>query len=765
MEDIFDTKIPAVAQGTVEQICLRKGRSDCTLIYLKDCTLRFQNDPAKYHQNRLYVTLTDSCELHPGDRLGMHGILQKFQTARNPGMFDRRKFYKEKGIYYEYKTSSLDSLSTGPYGIDSKLQQLLYHIRGQMVQTYANCLPEKENGIITAMILGDKSLLDLNIQNLYQESGIGHLLAISGLHVTMIGMAFLKLLRKLSVPEKFSIFLSIFVIVCYGRMTDFSISTSRAIIMMILLLGSCLFERTYDGKNALALAAVIILLQKPFALFSCSFLLSFGAMTGIYVIMPVLEDIWYGDHWECKRRRRLFHQQERELKANYKSGVFLIFLHDLLINAGKMLLLSASIQLSSLPVVLYFFSEVPLYGILINLLIIPLASFLVIFSFLGGIAGSLYLPLGKGILANSYWLLKLYEKICLFFQKLPGHMQIIGKPEWWQLLLYYLILTGFLVWQWYCSNAIDQLEYAGMTGQLETMRQHRKFIGKLVPILCIPVLLHFPSSALQLTLLDVGQGDGIYIHTTDHKNILLDGGSTSEKQVGKYRLLPFLKSKGIRRLDYMIATHADEDHVNGLIELLQMSGDSYTIGMLLLPDVSDTNKDRYRLLRQEAYKKNIPVSNLSAGMHLQEGSVSFICLNPPSGTDYGSPNEESVVLSLQCQNFSCLLTGDLAGEGEEYVQNILKSPKLRRQYGLPDHYTVLKAAHHGSKNSTGDEFLSYVRPEYALISCGQKNSYGHPHRELLDRLQQCGSKIFRTDQQGAVMLELKNRKLTLTSYL
>ena len=207
--------------------------------------------------------LNDKTVLHPGNTASLTGSLQEIMTATNPGMFDRREYYKEKGVYYELRATTLQitSFRTNP------VKDLLYRLG----EVYTTSLPAKESGIVSAMILGDKSLLDIDIRQLYQESGIGHLLAISGLHVSILCMALIRFFKHTGISERIFIPAGIGLVLAYGQMTDFSISTSRAVIMMILLLAADLFERTYDGKNSLAIAAVIILLQKPFALFSCSF--------------------------------------------------------------------------------------------------------------------------------------------------------------------------------------------------------------------------------------------------------------------------------------------------------------------------------------------------------------------------------------------------------------------------------------------------------------------------------------------------------------
>lgn len=375
------------------------------------------------------------------------------------------------------------------------------------------------------------------------------------------------------------------------------------------------------------------------------------------------------------------------------------------------------------------------------------------------------MPLGKFILSNAYWLLKIYEAICRVFQKLPGHMLIIGRPCWWQLLLYYLILSGILAWLLYSFHKIDEMEYQKVPLQPEILRKKTKHLGKLLPAMCILLILPIPSAAFEITLLDVGQGDGIYIHTPKQQNILIDGGSTSEKQVGKYRILPFLKSRGIRQIDYMIATHADEDHINGLEELINMSGDGYHIRQLLLPDVADKDQSGYVLLRKAAEQKHIPVRYLSTGSYFQSGGVSFVCLNPAAGNAFDSANAESITLSMQYQNFSCLFTGDLEGAGEEALQNIISSASTRQSYHIPEHYTVLKVAHHGSKNSTCEQLLDWLKPECALISCGRKNRYGHPHKELLERLASSGADIRRTDESGALSVTFRKGTPRLSGYL
>lgn len=746
-QEIFQDKTLAAATGQVERVALRQNQENgiSTSIYLKNCEVRLSGQPETvYFLKRLLVYQDGENHFEPGNKLQISGSLKEFLPATNPGQFDQKEYYKEKGIYYQFQAKEILVASTNCIWWKS----VLYHFRDRMAGVYQECLPQKEGGIVTAMILGDKSLLDLDMKTLYQESGIGHLLAISGLHVTILGMAFYQLLKRLGVPVKCAVPVTLLVLLCYGCMTDYSISTSRAVIMMILLLTAEWIGRTYDRKSALAFSGIWIILQKPFALFSCSFLLSFGAIAGMEILLPAFQFLVYGDEETRREKRRRNQRRNRELQANCRFGNRMAGSFYLPEKIISMFLASLSVQMMLLPVMLYFFFEVPAYGILINLFVIPVAFFVVLLSFIGGVAGCVVLPLGKIVLGSVYGLLQFYEWICRFFQRLPGHMQILGRPAWWKILLYYGVLFLF----------------TGVVWVIKKKEIFHKVSPWFLMGICSLVLVFVPFSArqFQMTMLDVGQGDAIFLHSAAGQNILLDGGSTSVSKVGTYRILPFLKCSGVRTVDYMILTHGDEDHVNGLLEVLRESGEGGpVVKQLAVPDISDQEEGNRPIIAL-AQKKGIPVVYLSEGVAMQSGELSLTCLNPVKNFQAESANAGSITISLQYKKFSCLLTGDLEGEGEEHVRTLLEC--ARGKYRLPASYTMLKVAHHGSKNSTSQEFLELVQPSLALISCGRKNRYGHPHPELMKRLEDTQCKIFRTDQTGAVYICVKRDKIILTTY-
>lgn len=766
-QGIWQEKTSAVVIGEVERVTLGKNeeKGTNTSIFLKKCKIQIAGEEDVYRLRRLLVYCDGEQSLEPGYRLRITGSLVELPVATNPGQFDQRRYYKEKGIYYRFQAQDMKVTDTHRIWWRS----LLYHFRDEMEEVYEICLPQKEAGVVAAMILGDKSLLDMDVKKLYQESGIGHLLAISGLHVTILGMAFYRLLRRMGVSVGFAVPSAIVVLLCYGCMTDFSISTSRAVVMMIFWMMAEWIGRTYDGKSALAFSGIFILLQKPFALFSCSFLLSFGAIAGIELLLPVFRFLVYGDGETVRRRKRRSERRNRELRANYRIGGFPVKMFSLGDRILSMFLASLSVQLMTLPVLLYFFYEIPVYGIIINLLVIPLASVVVLLSMLGGLSGCVFLPLGRLVLGSVFYLLRLYEWVCAFFGRLPGHMQILGCPAGWKIVVFYGLLFLMCGAVWCRKESIERgTPFLGQAvpGERGESVYHRGGKWWLLAVFCCSVLLFAPAADghFRMTMLDVGQGDGIFLRTADGRGILVDGGSTSVSKVGEYRIIPYLKYSGVRQIDYMIMTHSDEDHMNGLLTVLEESGGSGpAVRYLVVPDVADKQAGGYGEIVSLARRKEIPVLYLSDGFVLRSGDLSITCLNPVKNFEGESANAGSITLSMRYRNFSCLLTGDLEGDGQEHVAEVLEHH--REKYNLPDAYTLLKVAHHGSKNSTDEGFLELVSPEISLISCGKNNRYGHPHEELLGRLQSIRSQIYMTPQYGAVMLDLYGDTLRIKTYL
>lgn len=723
-------------------------------------------------------------QMVPGNRLKITGTIYPFSSATNPGQFDEKSYYKEQNLYYKIMAADILIEDNKEYF----WKKSLFKLQNALSGVYQSCMSEKNAGIVLAMLLGEKSLLDSEVKSLYQTSGIGHILAISGLHISILCAFFSWFLQFLRIPRPFPFFLTFFFLLGYGAMTGFGISTSRAIIMMIFLLAGRELGRSYDALTALAFSAVFLLIQKPYAVYSGSFLLSYSAVLGRIITYPALKNFFYG----TKKEQRSYHRNQkrflREKQANsrfLKVAAFLCLLPQKILSS---FLFNCAIWITTLPVIIFLFYEIPVYSIVLNLLILPFVSVLVVLSLIGGIVGLFYLPIGHFVLTPTEWLLNGYEFLCQLFLKLPEPIMVVGMPKPAQIIFYFLILVSLLFYwnQVYekKSNFVTILPERLWKGFLSQMKKHSFFsferIGSIVLFLLAGLVLFYrqPLKELRVTMLDVGQGDGILLQSGG-KTILIDGGSSSVADVGRYRILPCLKYYGIQTIDYMIVTHSDEDHISGQLELLRnCSKQGISIGceiMPYLPEMPAAENDRK--LRKAAAQANIPVYFISAGDSIQIGKITLLCLHPTKEFTSNSVNACSTVLSLSYESFSMLFTGDLEENGEEALYRLLaekngdgilteeQDSKKNRFHLLPEKYDVLKVAHHGSQYSTKEELLAYLSPKAALISCGKKNRYGHPHKNLLERLKNYNSRIFRTDEGGAVQLRSDGTDFFIQSYL
>lgn len=652
-----------------------------------------------------------SAETEPriGSRVFLRGKLEDFETAQNPGVFDARRYYVSLGVDMCLKKGELlaegdtcDSFREGLYGLRSRAGEKLEHF-----------LSKEDAAVMKTMLLGDKETLSPARKELFQKNGIAHILAISGLHISLAGMGAYRLLRKAGVPTGVSAAGSMLLILLYGMLTGAGVSAQRAVGMFLLRMLAEMTGRTYDMQTALGVLFVWLVFRHPLYLFHSGFLLSFTAVLGVCCLYPALErGRREKRRYREKGRQQLYELWQRERKA-FEAGLSIFF--------------------ATMPVTLWYYYELPLQGIFLNLLVIPLMTVLMY-------AGMLLLCLPSGVWMKIPALvvrgiLLFYEKLCLGAEKLSWCLRIPGRPALWQVAVYVLFAVTVIGFQKRLSRKLRR----GM--------------------LCLAagLLLVRPGSGFQVTFLDVGQGDCICMREKGGAAYLVDVGSSSENGVGKYELAPFLKYQGISELDAVFITHPDADHCNGLRDLLE-AGYAGRVGRLLLPDVGETGRGGgYAELEQLAAEYAIPVFYLSAGMAWQEGEMEFRCLHPPSGYETAETNQYSEVLYMRRGQFSMLLTGDVEKEGERLLMAEMKRQNIS---GL----TVLKAAHHGSSSSCSTEFLAQAKPLMAVISCGEGNPYGHPHRETLDRLAAMGVKVYKTAESGAIIVRVKKDRITVEEF-
>lgn len=695
LDQAFEEKAQCELSGRITMIVEKQwGRA----FYVTDNTVYLSGEEPYLSEN-VIVYCTDKLNYLVGNQITVYGEIQKFSEAANPGQFNEKMYYQIENIDYKVKADKIIITDAGY----SKFEAVLSNIKQKLMRVYNTTLPEKESGVLIAMILGENYLLDEEIKQLYQENGISHILSISGLHVSLLGLFIFKLFKKLKVPLIPATLFTILFIYSYGLLTNFSISTNRAVVMIILFLLSSLFGKTYDMLSATELSAFLILIKNPMQIFNIGFLLSYSAILGIAVLLPCLQ--------------KLFSSKKPLLNG---------------------LLVSVSAQIMTMPMVLSFFYQLPVYSVFINLLILPCASILIITALFAGIIGTLSIPLGVFLMGGANYILKLYEGICRLGSNLPGNLITIGKPGQLSIILSFILIFIF-VWG--------------------VKRYNRKiFILVLLAAFFLPMIPK-GNHGLEITMLDVGQGEAIFMKTNKGTTFLIDGGSSDVSKVGVYRLQPFLLSSGIDKIDYAIVTHTDVDHVSGLKELLV--GDRITIKNLVLPKVS-IKDESYEEMKTLASDVGVNVLYIETGDILQEGEFKMRCLHPNSDYQASSINAYSTVLSITYGEFDMLLTGDLEKDGEERLIELFQEQTIP----LPvTDYDVLKVAHHGSKYSTFLDFLQIIQPEVSLISCGKDNFYGHPHKELLERLKQAESDIKITYESGAITIKTDGKTMEVSEYM
>ena len=666
------------------------------------------------------------------------GEFMAFSEPSNPGEFDAFSYYRSLGVGGQLKKAVL----LGKNGDRWTIREAMYRLRQRLHERLYSVFPEREASVMTALLLGEKSDTDKELKNLYKRCGILHILSISSLHITIIGMSLYKTLRRTGLSVAPCAVAGAVLLLLYGFLTGFSVSVCRAIGMYLIRMLGEICGRTYDMLTAVGILAAAMVLYRPFYLENTGFLLSFSAVLGIGALYPAMAG-------------KRIHVQPRY----YGEARLRLWLRKTLEALRMNALSSLAATLATLPVQLWFFYEAPVLAVVINLLVLPFMKPMLIaglFSLIPGFGTAGILD--RGIL---WW----YETLCGLFDGLPFGSWNPGRPQPWQMLIYYMALGGIVLLgrrRKHSEGKSNEGKSGGgrVSGGKVSGRIRRVSVGVWQAILTVAAVAIFfihPADRNQIIFLDVGQGDCCLIRTETGHNYLFDCGSSSRRKVGEYVLLPTLKYYGITTLDGVFVSHPDVDHMNGIRELLELAEENHlTIGSLVLPAVEQSARQGQfgELLmavddRSGGQKttQTTRVVWVSAGDAWESGSVRFLCLHPERESGTMNENAYSECFYVDFGDFTLLLTGDVEGSGEEALLAELQ----RRGIGQLD---LLKTAHHGSRNSTTEEFLQQLHPGTAIISCGSNNRYGHPHAELLNRLESAGVQWICTKDYGAITVEM-----------
>lgn len=693
---------------------------------VKGIVLSIYEDESLKYDSDDYVS-KEQLKIISGDEITFAGKITQYDVARNPGNFDYRRYYLSSNITAHAKLSGGITIVKPTVNVWIKG---IFALKEKLSGVYDEISIGDDAGVYKSIVLGDKSELDLDIKKLYQENGMAHILAISGLHISILGMSLYKLLRRCLIPFLPSFLICMFLMISYGIMTGNSISAIRAIVMFLIMVYANVCGRKYDILSAVSFAGVITLFVFPYVVYNGGFWLSYLAVVGIIVLKPAFD--------------MFFRIQEIKKELKRKKKNHLIDNKRLLWLRFKCFVLDAfctslAVSIMTMPVILFYYFEIPPYSVILNIIVIPLMTFVMMGAVLGGICGMIWIPFGVFWAGISHYILIFYGVICKVFMKLPGANLIVGKPAWWELVLAYGVIVMAIIL---------------------TYRQNSRYA---VSVLLSGLILSLKVPSNYVRMLDVGQGDCIHISYENthlhNKNILIDGGSSNITSVGEYRIIPYLKSQGIKNIDYVFMSHADSDHTSGLMEIIDTN--EIQIKCFVMPNV-EIKSENYLKIENMLNENNIPIIYMAAGQKLSGQQININCLHPTKDYTYTDENNYSLVLGVDLDNVKYMFTGDIGDEGENYI--------IERKRENGDELTfydidVLKVAHHGSKYSTDMEFIDIVKPEISIISCGVNNRYGHPHAETIDRLKNTGSDIFVTSGCGAITVQREKDSVVSKGFL
>ena len=639
-----------------------------------------------------------------GDRILFSGRLRSPQPARNPGGFDARTYYTSRGVNALVSVRDARSYHVTLRNVSFSWRTAVVDpIRSSINRSIDRTMRGDSAALLKGILLGQRRQLPDELLDTFTTIGLAHILAVSGLHVGLIALVIYTLLFVLRLPKNIVVAGTLGVLVLYAFITNLTPSVIRATIMAGLFLVGRRLDRQTDTVNILAVAAIVILLIWPSALFDLSFQLSFLATYAIIAGYPRFKELL------PERLARSEKWWARWLRDG--------------------LLISFTAQLGTLPVVAGTFHQVSWMAPVANLFIGPMVFLNTTFGVLAALTGPLYIEIAR--LFSAVNALVLYGMIHLSkaFSSVPSALVKVPAPS---ALLFASFYAAVLLLLW---NPTDP-----------GRRRARLGLVALSVLLCFYGLL--PDGALEITVLDVGQGDAIFIVCPNGRTLLIDGGPRSPAyDAGARVIVPFLRAMGFRRVDTMIVTHPHLDHYGGLSAVVE----SVEVGEVVSSGVT-SESGSYRAWRETVDRHGIPYHKVVKGDTLSAlGGVRGVFLHPDpffvSGASKTHANDVSLVLRLSYGEFSMLLTGDIE-EKAEYAAARRPSP-LRS--------TVLKSPHHGSITSSGSAFLNAVGPEAVAISVGMNNAFRHPSPRVIERYRQRGADVYRTDLGGAVIIRSDGR--------
>ena len=688
------------------------------------------NSSDRYQSTQMYIEVKKDIKFQYGDKVMLQGEFRKGSEQRNTGGFDYQLYLKSIHIYGTLNVESYKKISSDNV---NWIERSMNNIKLALTKNIEKILEDKDEQIVKGLILGDNTALEEELKEKFQIANISHVLAVSGMHIIYIIMG-IEMFFKKWLGKRHVKYVVIFGLLFYMSITGFTSSIVRAGIMGMMNIIAFLVYRKNDIWTSIAISLGMILIKNPYAITGVGLQLSYLGTIGIILfnknIKQYLDNIkWLKNNIRIKRSKRISKIVE---------------------NLKDMLSVTLSAQMMILPIMLYHFNIIGIYfvitNILVSIIIAPIMFLSIIFVFSSFIHLqisefiSIFLSFGiKGLIQISN------------LSNLPFSKIYVPTPSILFIIVYYIaFLVGNQVYIIYTSQYINPtkrrvkslialMKYKLYEKKKKIRKMYQKilrernvkaFVLRTYKVIFLMIFVigiyQFPRN-LEIHFLDVGQGDSCFMITPNHKTILIDGGGSTSNtfDVGKDTVIPYLLDKGYTKLDYVFISHFDQDHVGGILPVLE----EFKIGQIFISK-QEEKSENYETFLELVKQKNLKVLEVKAGDKIKIEDVIFHILWPnEKQIEENRLNNNAIVMKLQYKSFSMLFTGDIEEVAEKKILSLYRDnlDSLKA--------TVLKVAHHGSKSSSTEEFLKAVDSKVAIIGVGENNMFGHPNNAVLERLQ------------------------------
>lgn len=682
----------------------------------------------------LYITTNKNIQLKYGDKITFSGIYTKPEIQRNYKGYNYSKYLKQLKIYGTIKSEKVEIIQKNQA---NKVFQISNEISTKIISNTKKVLRDESSSILLGLILGYKTDIDKETQEDFRNASMSHILAVSGMHITYVILG-INLIFKNKIGKRITHIFSIFILVIYMFITNFSPSVTRAGIMGIIMIFSKIIYRKNDIYTSISISLIIILIYNPFLIQNLGLNLSYGGVIGIITfnktILKILKNI--------NIKNKLYKYQIRP-KIEKKLDKIKEFIS-----------VSISVQICILPIIIYNLNTINPYFLISNLILSILIGPIIILGFLFIIITLINLQVAE-IFSK---ILEVGIQILIFISKvgkLPLSKIYVPTPSLFSIIIYYLcLIVLFSIYEIYSSQNPNktQMRIRNLIAMAKiNLRKNKLKIKKILICLCLSLVsINFIPKNLKIHFIDIGQGDSSLIITPQNKTILIDGGgsTSSDFNVGKNTLLPYILDRGFAKIDIVIISHFDNDHVGGIITILE----ELKVEKVYISKQIEQSRN-YEEFLKIANQKQIKIYEVMAGNRISIERNLYLDILWPTDNQIttNALNNNAIVCNLHYKNFSMLFTGDIEEIAEREILNLYaKNKNLLRA-------DILKVGHHGSKTSSTDDFLNITSPKVAVIGVGKNNNFGHPSEVVLERLKSLNCSIYRTDLNGEISIEVNNK--------